>query len=163
MYPYSVVTKNTSPSPVISIIYGGLHRAVWGICISWVILACHWGYGGWINTFLSHPIFQPLSRLTFSIYILSLPIQYMIYHSQKRQFFFNHFVMVSKLVLENQNFNLKKSIPFQLERTFGSLFFIILGAVMLSLIAEAPVIELEKLLLRKKNKIIEDIFCKYQV
>ncbi|XP_069953827.1 nose resistant to fluoxetine protein 6 isoform X3 [Cherax quadricarinatus] len=29
-----------------AVLYGGLHRAAWAAALAWVVLACHWGYGG---------------------------------------------------------------------------------------------------------------------
>ena len=28
------------------VLYAGIHRNVWALCIAWVIFACHFGYGG---------------------------------------------------------------------------------------------------------------------
>ena len=33
-------------SPVANAFYAGLSRFVWGLGVSWVILACYFGYGG---------------------------------------------------------------------------------------------------------------------
>ncbi|KAK7072436.1 hypothetical protein SK128_013071, partial [Halocaridina rubra] len=60
------------------ILYGSLHRALWGLALHWIVLACHWGHGGPINWFLSHPMWQPVSRLTYCIYLTSIPVQFAI-------------------------------------------------------------------------------------
>lgn len=32
--------------PVTQVLYGGLHRGVWASALAWVVLTCHFGYGG---------------------------------------------------------------------------------------------------------------------
>ncbi|KAH8268344.1 hypothetical protein KR026_005458, partial [Drosophila bipectinata] len=49
--------------------YHTLTRIGWPLALCWVIFACIQGYGGLANSFLSSPLWQPLSRLSFSIYI----------------------------------------------------------------------------------------------
>ena len=79
-----------------SAMYAGLHRFVWGLVVAWVIIACVKGYGGWINSFLSSSFFAPLSRLTFSMYLVSYFIQ-MIFHLRMRQpFYYDSYTMVSE-------------------------------------------------------------------
>lgn len=51
------------------------HRVGWAISLSWIIFACINGYGGPVNWFLSLPVWQPFSRLSYSLYIVHLPIQ----------------------------------------------------------------------------------------
>lgn len=110
-----------------SVLYGGFHRAVWGVVVGWIVLACHWGYGGPVNWFLSHPLWQPLSRLTYCIYLTSLPIQLAILSATVRTSYFS---------------NLAK-----LEETCGVLLITIMVSVVLTLVSEAPILRLEKLLL----------------
>ncbi|XP_046738162.1 nose resistant to fluoxetine protein 6-like [Diprion similis] len=50
-------------------------RPCWSIAIAWIIYACTQGYGGPVNRFLSAPFFRPLSRLSYSIYLLHFSIQ----------------------------------------------------------------------------------------
>ncbi|XP_059481023.1 nose resistant to fluoxetine protein 6-like [Neocloeon triangulifer] len=50
-------------------LYGGLHRPAWALAVGWIIFACNCGYGGWITTFLSARVFQPLSKLSYSIFL----------------------------------------------------------------------------------------------
>ena len=44
-----------------------LSRLAWGVGLGCVTYACH---GGWVNTFLSLGFWVPLSRLTFSAYLV---------------------------------------------------------------------------------------------
>ncbi|KAL9976327.1 hypothetical protein ACROYT_G013617 [Oculina patagonica] len=53
-----------------NVIYGTFSRFVWGLALAWVIYACHKGYGSLVNKFLSASYWIPLSRLTYSAYLL---------------------------------------------------------------------------------------------
>ncbi|XP_063954820.1 nose resistant to fluoxetine protein 6-like isoform X1 [Lytechinus pictus] len=59
-------------------VYMALCRFAWAVSLSWVVFACHYGYGGWINDFLSWELWIPMSRLTYSAYLLH-PIVIIIY------------------------------------------------------------------------------------
>ncbi|PIC29848.1 hypothetical protein B9Z55_021295 [Caenorhabditis nigoni] len=50
--------------------YYNFSRFLWSIAVSWVIVANHMGWGGPINNFMSHPIWQPLGRLSYCAYIV---------------------------------------------------------------------------------------------
>ncbi|MPC24985.1 Nose resistant to fluoxetine protein 6 [Portunus trituberculatus] len=116
--------------PAISILYGGLHRLAWGVAVAWMIYACHMGYGGPINSLLGHPIWQPLSRLTYPIFLIALNVQTIYYSYYSRlPIYFTPF--------------------YKLMETAGILLISSFGGVLLSLLAESPVLGLEKLLLRK--------------
>lgn len=43
----SYVLKETPPYPSAPhALYGGLHRALWAVALTWIIVACEEGYGG---------------------------------------------------------------------------------------------------------------------
>ncbi|KAK4316219.1 hypothetical protein Pmani_012596 [Petrolisthes manimaculis] len=111
----------------IGITYDILSRMAWGIAVLWVIVACHKGYGGPINTFLSHPSWQPLSRLTFSMYLVAFMVQSLYVGVIYTPMYFNHLN--------------------QFIQTCGMLFISGIIAVIISLISEGPIIGLEKILL----------------
>ncbi|VDN55153.1 unnamed protein product [Dracunculus medinensis] len=52
--------------------YGAFHRSIWSLSIAWLVYACHMGFGGFINHFLSLIIFQPLSSISYSAYLLHM-------------------------------------------------------------------------------------------
>lgn len=52
----------------------GLGRVIWAIAMCYIIFACIHDLGGPINWFLSHPLWRPLARISFAIYILHHPI-----------------------------------------------------------------------------------------
>ncbi|KAF4519330.1 hypothetical protein B566_EDAN010035 [Ephemera danica] len=52
-------------------IYGAVHRPLWALAIAWIVFACHHGFGGWINSFLSAKFWLPLSRISLCISLLN--------------------------------------------------------------------------------------------
>lgn len=71
-------------------------RPTWAIAVCWVIFACHFGYGGPINTFLSLGIWQPFSRISYSIYILHIIVQVMNFARMRLPINFEFFGNVSE-------------------------------------------------------------------
>ncbi|XP_047425961.1 O-acyltransferase like protein isoform X2 [Mugil cephalus] len=59
-------------------LYQGLHRPLWALAVTWIILACEEGYGGFINDLLSLSFWVPLSNISFACY-LSHPVFIILY------------------------------------------------------------------------------------
>ncbi|KAL3187932.1 hypothetical protein MRX96_000544 [Rhipicephalus microplus] len=59
------------PGTEASAAYGAFSRVLWAACICWIVIACSHGHGGWLNDLLSLRCWQPLSRLLFSLYMVS--------------------------------------------------------------------------------------------
>ncbi|GLD55444.1 nose resistant to fluoxetine protein 6-like protein [Lates japonicus] len=59
-------------------LYQGLHRIVWALAVTWIILACEEGYGGFIKSFLSLGFWVPISNIGFACYLLH-PVIMMVY------------------------------------------------------------------------------------
>ncbi|KAM6902086.1 O-acyltransferase like protein [Xenentodon cancila] len=51
-------------------VYQGLHRPLWALTVSWIIVACEEGYGGFITKFLSLSFWVPLSNISFACYLV---------------------------------------------------------------------------------------------
>lgn len=62
-------------STVAESLYYTLSRLGWPLAVGWVVFACTQGYGSLANSFLSSPLWQPLSRLSYSVYIWHMFIQ----------------------------------------------------------------------------------------
>ncbi|KAH7982594.1 hypothetical protein HPB52_006038 [Rhipicephalus sanguineus] len=62
------------PPPWMSAAYASCHRLVWAICIAWLVFACISDRGGLVNSVLSSPHLVPLSRLSYAVYVLHVPI-----------------------------------------------------------------------------------------
>ncbi|KHN76878.1 Nose resistant to fluoxetine protein 6 [Toxocara canis] len=58
--------------PIYNVIYGSIHRILWSLSIAWIIYACHYGFGGIINSFLSCSIFMLLSPLSYSAFLMHM-------------------------------------------------------------------------------------------
>jgi peptidoglycan/LPS O-acetylase OafA/YrhL len=56
-------------------IYESTSRVLWSIAVGWIIFASVNGYGGWVNGILSWPGFQPLGKLSYSIYLVHMVLQ----------------------------------------------------------------------------------------
>ena len=48
------------------------NKAVWGICLSWIVFACVKGYGGPINDLLSWGLWAPISKISFMTYLFHI-------------------------------------------------------------------------------------------
>jgi peptidoglycan/LPS O-acetylase OafA/YrhL len=71
-------------------VYDAIHKDLFACSICWMVFACHClDSGGIIKRFLSHPAWQPLSKLNFSIYLVHQPYLHYTDHYYKRV---HHFV-----------------------------------------------------------------------
>lgn len=63
-----------NPSPLVSALYVAIHRIIWTSLVAWIVFAAATGRAKLLSNFLSHSIFIPLSRLSYSIYLVHLPV-----------------------------------------------------------------------------------------
>ncbi|XP_076440369.1 nose resistant to fluoxetine protein 6-like [Babylonia areolata] len=112
-----------------SALYNSASHTVWGVCVCWVIFACATGHGGPVNTFLSWNAFIPVSRLTYTAYLVH-PIVMNLYHLGAPSAFYM------------SNFHCTILFLGFTVAAFGAAF-------LLSLAFEAPMMALEKVLLPK--------------
>ncbi|XP_046487759.1 nose resistant to fluoxetine protein 6-like [Neodiprion pinetum] len=70
-------------------------RPFWSIAIAWILYACIRGYGGPVSSFLSMPFFQPLGRLSYSIYLVHFVIQAMRNAAARTPTLFSNFEIVT--------------------------------------------------------------------
>lgn len=82
-------------TPMESGIYTPVSRVLWSFFLCLVIYACVKGYGGPVNWFLSLPMWQPLARLTYAIYLVHMPIMLMTAASTHRPLIFSGQSIVS--------------------------------------------------------------------
>mgnify|MGYP000296263132 CR=1 FL=1 len=57
-------------SPTATFLYTATSRAIWSCSIAVLMTLCLEGNGGWLNKFLSWPIWAPLSQLSFGTYLI---------------------------------------------------------------------------------------------
>ncbi|CAN7990914.1 unnamed protein product [Ixodes pacificus] len=60
------------PEPLETAFYAGSHRFAWAFGVSWVMYACATGRGGPVNKILANPLFYPLGRLSYALYLVHL-------------------------------------------------------------------------------------------
>ncbi|XP_043653156.1 nose resistant to fluoxetine protein 6-like [Drosophila teissieri] len=145
LFPY---TKWTGPdvSTFAEASYYTLTRVGWSMAICWVIFACMNGYGGLANSFLSSPLWQPLSRLSFSVYMWHMFFQEINIRSMRTNSYFSNY-----------------TIMLNFWSTFG---FAVLFAYVMYLVIEAPFGGLDYFLrprqktpalVKQKSQIDEDV------
>lgn len=119
---------------IVDAIYEATNRIVWAGCLAWIVFACVNEYGGPVNTFLSLSIWQPLGRLSYSIYLLHLPVQTMLLGSLRNAGYFSDIVAAHSFWGD-----------------FGLTFTV---SILWCLAFESPIVGLEKILLKG---------CKFQL
>ncbi|XP_045604426.2 nose resistant to fluoxetine protein 6 [Procambarus clarkii] len=131
MWSYNTIPRKAQYDVITQVVYGGGQRFTWGAVMAWVVFACHYGYGGLVNEFLSHPIWQPMSRLTYSLYLVAYPLQFAIVFNTRTLYYYNYF---NKII-----------------ETVGVLVISGIIATLVSLCVESPIIGLEKVLLGRPD------------
>jgi len=81
--------------------YYTLTRIAWPLCMCWVVFACMKGYGGLANSFLSSPLWQPLSKLSYSAYIFHIFMPTINSRRLRSNTYFSNYGVVSIIVKDN--------------------------------------------------------------
>lgn len=84
-------------TPLENALCDSLVRVAWPGAISYIIFACVHNYGGPVNWFLGHPFWQPLSRLSYTIYLVHFPVVMLCLCTLKSVPFFYESDTVSRL------------------------------------------------------------------
>ncbi|XP_014288493.1 nose resistant to fluoxetine protein 6 isoform X2 [Halyomorpha halys] len=105
----------------------GFQRFFWSIGLLWIVLMCVRGYGGFINTFLSWKVFTPLARLSYCVYLTHIVILMCSIAAQRSSFRFNDYD--------------------QIEMYLGDLLLCLFAGLVLTLLVEAPMLNVEKIIL----------------
>ncbi|XP_013404100.1 nose resistant to fluoxetine protein 6-like [Lingula anatina] len=112
-----------------AIAYEVISRPLWALALGWVVIACATGYGGFINTILSYPAWVPLGRLTFAVY-------------------FVHFFIIT--IYQSTRIKDITISDFTVAILFTAYITLAYAAALVaSLLFEAPILGLEKMILRK--------------
>ncbi|XP_039294753.1 nose resistant to fluoxetine protein 6 [Nilaparvata lugens] len=114
---------------LLSSAYTGLGSSLWALCISWVIFATEHGYGGPVGRFLSWNFFQPLSKLTYVIYLVHVGVEY----------------AYLALIKSAAHFE----VLFTIRETAGEILISILLSPIVSLVFEMPFINVERVIRKK--------------
>ncbi|XP_069691621.1 nose resistant to fluoxetine protein 6-like [Periplaneta americana] len=113
-------------------LYHALTRPLWAIAITWVIFACVSGYGGLLNTILSWPVWRPLARLTFAIYLI-------------------HFDVVLGHII-SARVPVYQSVLNKFREFFLNLIVTLILAIVLTLAIESPCVQIEKILFSRGSR-----------
>ncbi|KAJ8668277.1 hypothetical protein QAD02_009940 [Eretmocerus hayati] len=111
--------------------YSSLHRAMWSAGAGWVVLACVTDNAGSLRKILKWRPFVPLSRLTYSAYLVNGLVEL-------------HSASTVRVPQHLDNFSLFGKVLSHLMLTFG-------GAVLLSAMFESPILGIERIFLRRER------------
>ena len=82
------------PTKAENVSYITFSKFTWSLGLSFVIIGCHYGYGGLVNWFLSMKIWIPLSRLSYNAYLLHPFILMVVYGSERKSLYYQDYNMV---------------------------------------------------------------------
>ncbi|KFM82164.1 Nose resistant to fluoxetine protein 6, partial [Stegodyphus mimosarum] len=119
------------PSDSEAAAYSSLSRTLWGIGIGWLIVACYYGYGGFVNKLLSWNPLIPMSRLTYCAYLIHPVIMNVYYGSTETTVDFSN--------------------SFIIYMFFGNFSATYVLSIILSLLFEYPFVALEKAALTRSS------------
>ena len=75
---HSFCVPSLSLSPTFFNIYLATECELWAALVCWIFFACHrLKSGGFIRSFLSHPLWQPLSKLNYTTELTTFPFAFM--------------------------------------------------------------------------------------
>lgn len=120
------------PDDVTNAIYGGFHRVIWSLGLCWPCYACATGRGGWLNGLFSYSFFLPLSRLTYSIYLVHVLVYCV------RMIRLRTYIMADQF--------------YQLNTALGVYCMSTVFAYVLHILIEAPVFQLEKIVFERRKE-----------
>lgn len=107
-------------------LYSASYHTFWSVSLCYIIFACYRNSGGVINWFLSHPFWQPLSRLSYAIYVVHYPIIFFSTGSVKSLPVFSEFALI--------------------QTGFGYACLSILVAILAALAFDSPIDTIDKLI-----------------
>ncbi|XP_063695902.1 nose resistant to fluoxetine protein 6-like [Culicoides brevitarsis] len=109
--------------------YVGMGHTAWGVGLVWICLSCYWGLARPINSFLSYRGFLPLSRLTYCAYLIHPVIMVVTSFQQQGPISMTHAMIMTTFL--------------------GNAVLSFMFALVISLLFEAPVIRILKIVFRK--------------
>lgn len=108
-------------------LFSAFAHLIWSVPLCYIIFACARNSGGAINRFLSHPYWQPISKISFAMYLVHHPV-----------------IMLTAATI--------KTLPHFNEATFylniiGNIGLTILVAIPTTLAFDSPIDTIDRLLL----------------
>lgn len=93
--PYKYFSPDEKMPKIDKMMYAAFGRTSWGVAIAIVVFCCVKGYGGVVNSFLSWKVFIPLGRMCFSVYLISMHLQYIFHLRFPNPVRYDSYIMVS--------------------------------------------------------------------
>lgn len=156
-YTYVIQQLDHANTAIESGLYLALTRSMWPVGLSLLVLLCVRGYGGPVNSFLSSPNWLPLCRLSYSVYVVHMPLLLVISASSRRSFYFStrtlviiFFCFVSWAIANEYNTWIM-CFP-QLLRFFGDFTVSLALSVIAALLCESPILKIEKFVFGRDRK-----------
>ncbi|KAL5284199.1 hypothetical protein ACFFRR_006463, partial [Megaselia abdita] len=128
---YSSSNNRGSDRPFEGATYESFSKIGWGVMLSWVVFSCYHGYGGVVNSFLSNPIWQPLSRLCYAMYLSHITVMTVVNGNTQAEAYFSNLDIILKF--------------------WSHLGLTLMVSIVLVLAIESPLIGLEKMLFHRKS------------
>ncbi|XP_035686734.1 nose resistant to fluoxetine protein 6-like [Branchiostoma floridae] len=94
---YSGTTFQTESE---NVLYLTVHRTVWAMAVGWMVVACYYGYGGYLFTagvvhiILSWDAWVPLSRLTYCAYLVHILVMYAVHLTREVPIHYSTFTII---------------------------------------------------------------------
>uniref|UniRef100_A0A7E4ZTZ0 NRF domain-containing protein n=1 Tax=Panagrellus redivivus TaxID=6233 RepID=A0A7E4ZTZ0_PANRE len=81
-------------------LFSAASKPLWGVALSWIVVTCYYGYGSFINSFMSWTIWVPLGRLSYSTYLVHVIVcNYVIGQNQQLFVYANFFQLFTMYLL----------------------------------------------------------------
>lgn len=121
-----------------------LQKTIWAVCLWWICYACLSGNAPFIDWFLSASIFQVLSKVTYSTYLLHVTLILIHTGYSRTRFYFNDYEIVSISYFHDcKNFY---NFLFQFRVLAADIFIAYLAGTLWTLAFESPVAIIEKVI-----------------
>ena len=82
------------PSLLFGSLYAACFRGLWGASMAWIVIACQYGQGGFVDIILSWRPFVPMSRVSYVAYLIHPGLMYVFVASTRNLFMFSHFLVI---------------------------------------------------------------------
>lgn len=129
---YPLIQLDSKATAIEYGLYDASGRVIWSIALCYIIFACVQNSGGPINWFLSHPLWQPFSRLCYSIYLLHFPVVMVTMASMKTSPYFSELIAFHAFI--------------------GNYTLTVFVSLIATLAFESPIVIIEKLIFDPKKK-----------